>query len=453
MFSNKTEFKNPRAFGIAALALALSACGGKSTASTTSVEASFSGTSFAASGAFTTNALTVYANGSNAAGCGTTNPQYPNEPCVSVTICSTSDPTNCQTVNDILLDTGSYGLRVFASAITVPLTSVTSGSNTLGECTQFLDGSSEWGPVKYAYVGIAGEPKVGVPIEVIDSNYQNPPSPCTAANSTPDTAPSAVGFNGILGVGLFSQDCGTNCVTDGTAGGYYTCTSDGNCDGRAQVTLNAQVTNPISALPTDNNGVTLVMNSVASGGAASATGTLFAGVGTRGNNAASGTAYQADPTYLEFWTKYAAFSNTTLMGGFLDSGSNTYGFPAPGAGIFVCSDPSYSSWFCGSTAAGGAVVAATATNYGYLNGGFNANAHLATPFNVGNGKAFLTGSNQVSSELATNSGTSSPFFDWGLPFFFGKTVYVGMAGKTATGFSATDAGGATTVSGPFWAYH
>src|SRR4051812_16492133 len=44
------------------------------------------------------------------------NTLYPNKPCVSVTVCTPGTST-CQTINDILLDTGSWGLRVFKSAL------------------------------------------------------------------------------------------------------------------------------------------------------------------------------------------------------------------------------------------------------------------------------------------------------------------------------------------------
>src|SRR4051794_15179060 len=43
---------------------------------------------------------------------------YINKPCVSVTVCTPGTST-CQTIHDILLDTGSYGLRVFKSVLTV----------------------------------------------------------------------------------------------------------------------------------------------------------------------------------------------------------------------------------------------------------------------------------------------------------------------------------------------
>jgi hypothetical protein len=40
---------------------------------------------------------------------------YLNKPCVSVTVCTPGTST-CQTISDILLDTGSYGLRIFKQA-------------------------------------------------------------------------------------------------------------------------------------------------------------------------------------------------------------------------------------------------------------------------------------------------------------------------------------------------
>src|SRR5271168_4830164 len=42
---------------------------------------------------------------------------YFNEPCVTIKICSPGT-TQCQTIPNVLLDTGSYGLRLFSSVIT-----------------------------------------------------------------------------------------------------------------------------------------------------------------------------------------------------------------------------------------------------------------------------------------------------------------------------------------------
>ena len=114
------------------------------------------------------NVMTITVNGSL---CLST--AYPNEPCVAVTVCSSTSTTGgCQTIDGILLDTGSSGLRIFRQALTVPLQPVASGSGQLAECIQYADGSSEWGPVETARVVLGGEPAVVVP-----SRSSTAPSP------------------------------------------------------------------------------------------------------------------------------------------------------------------------------------------------------------------------------------------------------------------------------------
>ena len=92
---------------------------------------------------------------------------YPDKPCVQVKVCAPGT-ASCQTVDNVLLDTGSYGLRIFRSALNGILPSVTTG---LAECVTFVDGSGDWGPVQAADVYLGGEPKVTVPIQVIDATY------------------------------------------------------------------------------------------------------------------------------------------------------------------------------------------------------------------------------------------------------------------------------------------
>ena len=84
---------------------------------------------------------------------------YLNKPCVSVTVCTPGTST-CQAIDDILLDTGSYGLRLFKQVLNVSLVQATSGSGSLAECVQFGDGSSDWGPVQIASVILGNEPAV-----------------------------------------------------------------------------------------------------------------------------------------------------------------------------------------------------------------------------------------------------------------------------------------------------
>ena len=394
--------------------------------------ANFAGTSFPVIGTTlggTSNQVSVSVNGASGGLCGSpyNGASYLNEPCVSVTICSTANPTSCQTINNILLDTGSYGLRIFSSVITVPLTPVTSGGSTLGECVGFGDGSSQWGPVKYAYVQLGNEPKVAVPILTIDSNYQSPPGPCTSAQSRPDTSPSIAGYNGILGVGLLTQDCGTSCVSNQTNGQYFSC-GNNNCSCGASVALQAQVTDPVAALPVDNNGVILSLGAISTSGTTSASGTLFLGIDTQSNNSSSGyTKIPASMSSVSFNTKFAAYSSGILTG-IIDSGTSVLYIP-PASSLPDCSstDPSYAGFLCPRTF----------TSLSAINIGSTGSPSITTPFSVGNAYNLYNSGNYVFSNIAASSGSGSNFFDWGLPFFFGKKVFVGNQ---------------QNKSGTFWAY-
>ena len=101
------------------------------------------------------NVLSLTVNGST---CDPTTNPYINQPCVSVTVCSTSGASNCETINGILLDTGSFGLRIFKQKLgSVSLTQVASGSGSLAEVVEYADGSSDWGPVQLANVILGHE--------------------------------------------------------------------------------------------------------------------------------------------------------------------------------------------------------------------------------------------------------------------------------------------------------
>ncbi len=104
----------------------------------------------------------------------------------------------------------------------------------------------------------------------------------------PDTDPCTAGYNGILGVGPFAQDCGALCSNysdDSTnPGQYYGCDStgcynaySGNCgsDGVCivQATTNQQVVNPVASFASGhNNGVSLTLPTVNSSGSSALTG-------------------------------------------------------------------------------------------------------------------------------------------------------------------------------------
>ncbi len=356
------------------------------------------------------NVLLVTVNGSLCS-----SNSYLNKGCVSVTLCTPGTNT-CQTINDILLDTGSFGLRIFKQALNVPLTQVSTGSGSLAECIQYADGSADWGPVQMASVILGNEPAVQVPIQVIDSTFGTVPSQC----GTPETGPSDAGYSGILGVGLFVHDCGSGCVSNANNGVYYSCNGK-NCAG-VTASLGSQVQNPVALLPVDNNGVIVQLPSVPAGGSPSVNGSLILGIGTQSNNMPSGVKAYSVNQFGEFST---AFNSASYVG-FIDSGSNGLFFsttllpncPAPNSG-----------WFCPSSTA-----SLSATNTGA-----SGSPSGVVSFQIANLDTLLYSPNNVFSDIGGSSPDVS--FDWGLPFFLGRNIIVGFEGR-----------GSSLGTGPYWAY-
>ncbi len=358
------------------------------------------------------NVLTITVNGSLCSA-----NSYTNKPCVSLTICSPGTST-CQTINDILLDTGSYGLRIFKQALSVPLTQVTAGSGSLAECVQFSDGSSDWGPVQTASVILGNEPAVLVPIQVIDSTFASAPHAC----KNPDKSPADAGFNGILGIGLFAQDCGPDCSGNAGNGQYYTCNGS-SCSGTTAA-LSNQVQNPIALLPLDNNGFIVKLPNVPSGGSPSVNGTLVLGIGTRSNNVPPKvTTYPANQVG-EFITTF----NGNTYSSFIDSGSNGLFFPSPSSSLLPDCAPPNSGFYCPSV-----IRSFSTTN----TGAFGSPSGVVS-FEIGDFDSLMSSPNNVFPDLG---GSDVGEFDWGLPFYLGRDVYLGIDGTTSS-----------LGNGPYWAY-
>ena len=139
---------------------------------------------------------------------------YPNLLFTSVTICGPGGSATCATIDHIQIDTGSSGLRIMSSALpaNVPLRQLTDANgNAIVECAQFADGFT-WGPVMIADIRLAGEVATSIPVQVIgDPRFPNIPASCSNIGP-PQQTPDAFGANGLLGIGLFIEDCGAACV-------------------------------------------------------------------------------------------------------------------------------------------------------------------------------------------------------------------------------------------------
>jgi hypothetical protein len=338
-----------------------------------------------------------------------------NAPFVTVTVCQPGTST-CVDVDHVLVDTGSSGLRLAASALppAVALPLLTTGGAPVGQCAHFSSGFS-WGAVRQADVRLGGEVAPGISIQVVDdpaAPFAAVPADCTA---TGRNIGAGRGARGILGVGLFDRDCGTACEVSTAPAVYFAC-GDSGCTS-ARVPVAVQVRNPVAALPTDSNGVVLSLPAVPAGGAAGATGSLVLGVGTQANNQLGNATVYATDSQGFFTTTY---KGQAFPQSFLDSGSN---------GLFF-SDPSLQQ--CGDFYCPGGTVALSATN---------------TSATGVSGKVDFTidSIDKLSGTVAVANVGGDPglprTFDWGLPFFLGRTVFVARAG------AATPAG-----PGPYWAY-
>jgi len=339
----------------------------------------------------------------------------------TVTVCVPGSTTNCQTIDHIQVDTGSYGLRILASVLTVtlPVETLASG-NSLAECTQFVDGFS-WGPIVTADIQIAGETAHSLPVESIgDSRFANIPAECSGTGGTEEDTVSTFGANGILGVGPFELDCG-DCDTV-THGLYFACTATSCTD--TTVPDNMQVPNPVTHFAADNNGVIVVLPSVAAGGASDVMGSLIFGIDTQTDNA-SGT--QTVLTVNDEAELAITFNGQTLANSFLDSGSN--GIYFSDSSIVTCtappSDPTSQivNFYCPTS-----TLTLPITIQG-TNGTMTNNL----TFGVGNAITMLDTNFDAFPQLAGtlpagNAGT----FDYGLPFFYGKRVAVAVEGAMTT---------------------
>jgi hypothetical protein len=339
----------------------------------------------------------------------------------SVTVC-VPGTTTCQTIDNIQVDTGSFGLRLLAQALTLmlPVTTAANG-NALVECTEFVDGFS-WGPVALVDVQIAGESASSVPVQLIgDPRYPTVASDCSSAGQNPEDTIAQFGANGILGIGPFAQDCGSFCVTNIPTPAVYNSCTPSACQGTL-VTLTSQVQNPVTLFAADNNGTIISLPSVPADGEVDLTGSLIFGIDTQSNNqSGSQTVLTLDST----GSLTTIFNGQTLNMSFIDSGSNATFFDSS---ITPCSNSGFTSFYC---------PASTLTLQATLQGANGTS--IVESFSVANAE-------MLDSTFTAFPGLAGPnptpgSFDWGLPFFFGRRVATAIEGNT------TSAG-----TGPYFAF-
>jgi hypothetical protein len=364
-----------------------------------------------------------------------------NVPYVSVSVCAPGSATNCVAIDHVFLDTGSIGLRVFAStvarlglpAVQVPAdTATATPAGAAVECYPFVLGAV-WGGVARADVRIAGELASGLPIQLIDdagTPADAVPADCkAAANGQLMNTAAALQANGILGIGMLAYDCGQACVGGNYASGYtlyYACPAGSACS-PAAIPAALQVQNPVTFFPVDNNGTIVALPALPPLGAQAITGRLVFGIGTRSNNQLPATpsivfvdANPSDAAYLYFSTTVGA---TTYTDSYIDSGSNALFFDDASVSQTCQSNSGSASgtgaWYCPSSA-----LQRTAT----LTDARGDTTSVA--YTVASADALFNTSGIGFDDLGGTLAPGSRSFVWGLPFFYGRSVYTSIWGQT-----------------------
>ncbi len=353
---------------------------------------------------------------------------------VTLKVCIPGSQTECASIDHVLLDTGSVGLRLVRSVLAAHAVTLAAETDAQGraieQCVSF-GGGQTWGPVALADVTMAGESAAKLPVQVLDDRAGPSPAPpaTCGANGTLINGVSGFNANGVLGVGVFAQDCGQACVGAATPLAlYYGCTAAGVCTAE-NVALADQVTNPVTMFAADNNGIIVNLpNLNNANGDASVQGQLIFGLATQTNNAlaATGLTVLGTDANGDFTATY--FTSATVLPALIDSGTDSYAFNDPA--LAVCSSGSFLGYYCPV----GAPLSRSAVNTGV---GAN-NASSTVNFAIADPTTFVANATAFTG-LAGGPGSTN--FIWGMPFFYGRQVYVGIEARVAG-----------IYTGPYYAY-
>ncbi|MFI4889376.1 MAG: DUF3443 family protein [Steroidobacterales bacterium] len=383
------------------------------------------------------NTIAISVDSGPAAAPGAINHAY-----VTVKVCAPGSTTQCANIDHVLLDTASFGLRLVRSVLAGHAVTLSPEADSQGqaieECATFGSGQT-WGPVALADVTLAGETAARVPVQVLDDTNAGapPPASCGAGGTLVNGVANWLA-NGVLGVGVFAQDCGPACAPGTTPPAmYYGCTSAGACSAE-NVALTAQVTNPVALFAVDNNGIIVNIASLQNAnGDASVQGELIFGLGTQSDNPVptTGLSMLGADANGDFATVYNG--GTAMLPALLDTGTDSYLFDDPS--IAACTSATWVGYYCPAVAPldRTAVNISAASTKAVVNGTSNpVDFAIANP---DTGGFILPPKAAAYAGLAGGGGATS--FTWGMPFFYGRKVYIGFQAKASGPFT-----------GPYYAY-
>lgn len=338
-----------------------------------------------------------------------------------VTICTPGSRTQCQTIDHVLVDTGSSGLRLLSNTIAPDLKRIlmpSSGSFPLLNCVQFIDNTFAWGPVVTTDIWLGDKQAQSMPIQIIADPTFNHLADACAVGATAITSKQLLGANGILGIGLFKEDCGSGCTATPRNGFYFTCKNSA-CTGTvgAQTSIDKQVKNPVPFFASDNNGVMIDLPSVAALGATSLNGSLIFGIGTQPNNSFTVSTVLQTNTAGNITTRV---EDKNFNASFLDTGSNGLFFDSvtlpkcPGIGA---------SYYCPNT---------RTTNTATLIGTQASALPVSVSVSIDNALSMFNNPTYAVLPYLSGPTEDTSTFVWGLPFFYGRKIFTGIEGQASS---------------------
>lgn len=328
---------------------------------------------------------------------------------VSVTVCEPGT-ARCATIDDVMVDTGSTGLRLEASAVPRWLrlpAHVGPDQRPLAECLHFLHDDA-WGPLVQADLHMGGMSIGDLPLQIIADDGGPQPDACPRSSVRPTS-------NGTLGVGPHLSDCPGSCDGGSKSPGYFVEEAGTWQAVRGPIDPADRLPNPVSRLPEHSNGVVFDLPLPPEGGAREVAGTLTFGVGTSANNRLDRAAIIPVSTTGRFTT---TFRGRVYPDSYIDSGTETYILDnpelprCPGMDWAFCAEP-------------GRWLEATVVG--------EAGTHHRWPFRVGDYSTARARDLGASDGMAVAAEPGSTSFVWGAPFFLGKRVAVVLDGMRVPG--------------------
>ncbi|MCW6507443.1 DUF3443 family protein [Lichenifustis flavocetrariae] len=339
---------------------------------------------------------------------------------VSITLCEPGTD-RCATVDDIMVDTGSTGLRLEASALPSEFRLppfLGPDGKSLAECLRFVHDDA-WGPLFRADLRIGGMTVPGLPIQIIADDPRPCPDGCPISTAKPTS-------NGTLGIGPHLLDCQGDCLQDPSRPGVFEQEGGSWRPIRGSVPAASRLPNPISLFPNHRNGVVFDLPAVPARDTNEIVGTLTFGVGDAANNGiGDARIVRMDENGL-FTTLYgtAAFAAS-----YIDSGTETYILADDH--LPRCAGMSWA--FCVSPER---TFAATMVGFDGM--------HVPITFKVGDYRSALDHHVGAWDGFAEAANALSQAFVWGAPLFLGRRIALVFDGMEVDGLKRTQ--------GPLYAF-